>query len=126
MNLEELRARGGFAPAAPVVREIKWSRFDDDGNLIDVETVPVYVTKHSSAGLARIQRKAAKEPDSLYAALLVSECIGFGDGSERLTYEQAIDLDPYLLLPLYEAAEAVNPALSAEKKSRPPTSSGTS
>lgn len=104
MDLQTLREKGGFVPLAPVQREVTWQ--PDDGG--DPVTFTVLVRKLSGADRELLRDKFTNGRSA--AATVVSEAVMLGEeGKERLTYEQASQLELNLLGVLVEAFESVNP-----------------
>lgn len=106
MNLKELRENGGIVPATPVKREITWVHSGDDGEVTDVFTVLV---RKASFGTIERLLGASTSDDRSMAAAYISESILLGeDGGERLSYEDAYQLEPSLARLFMEAINAVN------------------
>jgi hypothetical protein len=115
MNLKELRERGGIVPSAPVKHEVTWTKTADDGSP-DPVTFTVYVRKHSFGTIERLFATDGKDPERSRAAAFISESIMLGeDGSERITYEDAYQLDAGLAKVLMDAISAVNGTGAAAK-----------
>jgi hypothetical protein len=110
MDLQQLQNMGGFVPQAPEVREISWTRQGPDGEPV-TDTFTVRVKKLSAGIIERMWADAGKQPNRSYTATLISEAILLGDeGTERISYESAFNLDPGLAEVLLEdAVHAVNP-----------------
>jgi len=108
MNLKELRERGGIVPSAPVKHDVSWTHLDGDGEEV-TDTFTVYVVKHSFGTIERLLSVDGKDPERSRSAAFISESVMLGeDGSERLTYEDAYQLDAGLAKVLMEAISAVN------------------
>jgi hypothetical protein len=108
MNLKELRERGGIVPSAPVKHEVTWTRLAEDGTE-DSVTFTVHVRKHSFGMIERLFANDGKHPDRSRAATFISESILLGDdGSERISYEDAFQLDAGLARVLVDAINTVN------------------
>lgn len=126
MNLDELIAQGGLAPAEPVKRNIKWKRVDEDGSTKEV-AFDVFVKRHSAVSIQRATQNLQSEDGW---PTLLAESLLFGpEAKQRMTLDQARDLVPELYGPLIAAVVDVNglaPKAVAEKNSPPPKSSGTS
>jgi len=108
MNLEELRAKGGIVLATPVKQEVSWTHPDQDGQVV-TDTFTVHVVKHSFGSIERIFAIESKDTERSRAATFISESIRLGDdGSERIGYEDAYQLDSGLAKVLMEAISTVN------------------
>ena len=108
MDLNQLRERGGFAPAAPVVREVSWTHPDESGVAV-TDTFTVHVVKLSAGAADRLRDEAAKDPTVPFWARLVSASLRLGDdASEVLSIEQVLALVPDLAQSLVDAVLSVN------------------
>jgi hypothetical protein len=112
MNLKELRERGGFVASAPIPRDVEWKHFDEAGEEV-TEKFIVHVAKQS---FGDIERLYLGSDDRSKAATFISQCIRLGDGTERMTYEDAYQLDPGLAAVLVQAANEVNQTVKATPK----------
>ena len=126
MNLDDIIAKGGLAPAEPVKRTIKWKRTDEAGN-VDEVAFDVFVKRHSAVSIQRATTHLQSEDGW---PTLLAESLLFGpDAKQRMTLDQARELVPELYGPLIAAVVEVNGLATkavAEKNSQPPKSSGTS
>jgi hypothetical protein len=109
MDLKQLQDMGGFVPQAPVVKEVAWSRLNDEGQDV-TDTFTVHVRKLSAGMVEKLWAEAGKTPDQAYSARMISETVRLGeDGMSALTYDQAFQLEPTLAEALLEQVHAVNP-----------------
>ena len=123
MKLEELRELGGIVSAEPVEREVTWTR-TVDGEEVS-HTFTVFVLRMPFGDIERMVM-AANMDDRSQSAEYLSKAIMLGDGTERLTYEDAYRFDPSLAGALIGVVRDVNGTGEAHpKKSRPPRKSGT-
>lgn len=114
MDLKALQEQGGFVDEAPVKESVTWRRGDGDEVKFDVHVV------RQPFGVVDEVLKASDGRSQ--SARMISNCIRLGaNAKERLTYDQAFELDPTLAFALIGAINRVN-----AKKSTPPTSSGVS
>lgn len=97
MNLAELIAAGGIVPDELIEREIVWNG----------QTVAVKIKR---LGYGEVEREifARTTDQTSNSAWLIAAAIRFGDGTERLTYEQAYRLDSELFKALSEVVTEVN------------------
>lgn len=106
MNLQELKAKGGLVESAPVLKPITWTHEGEDGQLV-TDDFTVLVKRQSFAVIERLY--APEEQERSRNTKLIAECVLFGEeGDERLTYEQAQDLQPGLAFLLLAAVHEVN------------------
>ena len=114
MNFAELKAAGGFASVAPPVKvDVTWKRDEED------LVFSVFVRK---LPFGEVERMYQDQDDRSRGATVISKSVILGS-DERMTYDQAFDLDPTLAVALLGAVNAVNKGEA--KNSPPPTSSGT-
>jgi hypothetical protein len=111
MDLRELKAKGGFVSAEPVPREVEWKHNGDGKEVTDKFTV--HVVKQS---FGAIEKLFSGTDDRSRSAAFISECIRLGDGTERMTYEDAYMLDPGLAAVLVGAINQVNGTGKAKEK----------
>ena len=99
MNLKELKAAGGFVPAAPVSVPVTWERAGKDPVSFDVA-----VKRHS---FGTIERLFADNDDerSRSAAYIAASILLEG---VPMTYEDAYQLEPSLAGVLIRAINQVN------------------
>lgn len=123
MDKRTLKARGGFV-GAPVVKSVTWAHRSPEGEDM-VDTFDVFVQPRS-AGVMNAIRKMASAGKADEMALMISEFIRLGeDGSERLTYEEALQLDDGLQIVLVGALNDLFEGAADPKNSAPPMNSGT-
>lgn len=114
MKLSELKEAGGFVSAAPPVKvDVTWKKEDEELQF------SVFVRK---LPFGEVERMYQDHDDRSRGATVISKSIIL-DSEERLTYDQAYDLDSGLALALLNAVNSVNKG--EPKNSPPPTSSGT-
>lgn len=101
MNLRELKAKGGFVSAAPILKEVTWTH-EVDGVSTD-DTFTVGVVKQSYGA---VEKLFSGTDDRSKSAQFISQCIRFGD--EQMTYDDAFQLDPGLAAVLMKAINEVN------------------
>ena len=121
MDLKTLREKGGFVPSVPEKREVSWTHAADDGTEV-TDTFTVFIRRMSCGVIdrinARIRAEMAKGGDPVLAhrALVISEAVLLGeDGTERLTYAEADNLEPALSEVLTGAINAVNGGEASSK-----------
>lgn len=126
MDTKQLRAKGAFIATDMEPVEVSWTHADPESGEEMTDTFTVFVRRLSAGWLDRVfARTRVGGPGISRTAALISEGIGFGEGgAERLTYEEAFQLDFDLANELANAFNKVNTG-GAVKKSLPPTSSGT-
>ena len=108
MDLKQLREKGGIVPQTPVKHEVSWTHTAEDGSEV-TDTFTVHVRKHSFGTIERMFAADPKDPERSRAAAFISESIMLGDdGSERITYEDAFQLDAGLAKVLMDAISTVN------------------
>jgi hypothetical protein len=116
MDLNQLRERGAIVPSATVETEVSWTRPDETGRDI-TDTFTVHVVKHSFGTAERLVLADRKDPDFSQRAMLISESIRLGEGgSERLSYEDAYQLEPRLARAFLDAVYEVNGLGTAHAK----------
>lgn len=113
MKLEQLIARGGFVSPEPVKVHVKWERPDPETGETLTDEFDVFVMRRS---FGSVERLFTNGDDKSKSALLLSECIRLGEnGEERLSYEQAYQLDPSLASELIGAYNSVHTAKTVPK-----------
>lgn len=114
MNLKELKARGGFVSAVPVKRDVEWTHPDPDTGEEVTDKFSVFVKRQS---FGAIERLFVGNDDQSKSATFISECILLGeDGKDRMTYQDAYQLDPGLAAVLVKAINEVNKTDQAKAK----------
>ncbi len=102
MKLAELKEKGGFVSADLVAKEVKWTRGDEE------LTFTIYVKRQSFGAMEKL---FSAEGDQSKSAKFISECIFLGEnGKERISYEDAYQLDPGLAAVFAQAVNEVNGA----------------
>lgn len=108
MNLDELKSKGGLAPAAPIPKEVTWTRADENGGEIS-DTFTIHVKRRSFGEIERSVLFDTKDPERSRSAQFISECIFLGDGGiEPISYEIAYQLDPSLATVFMTSIREVN------------------
>lgn len=114
MNLNELRAAGGFIESALVRKEITWTRVPAGRKKAVSDTFQVFVRRNSFGAVERLF--SAEGDQQSRNARYLAECIRLGEtGEESLTYEQAYDLYPVDLTDRLQQQEAQRRVEDAEK-----------
>ncbi len=123
MDKKSLKARGGFVSGKPVRRSIEWAHITPEGEDV-VDKFDIHIYPRSAGTMNQIRTLAKEGKDE--RLLTISACIGLGErGEERLSYEEAHELDDGLQLVLVSAVMVFWAAKADPKNSRPPTNSGT-
>lgn len=105
MDLATLQSKGGFVPRELVSKELTWTRVDENGEE-QSDTFSVFVAKRVFADVERIHNAPDEQSKSAHA---IAALIRLGaDGQERLTYEQAYQLDPGVAVLFLNAITEVN------------------
>lgn len=119
MDLASLKARGGIVAAAPQPKEVEWTHTDLETGEKVTDKFIVHVLRHSYGAMERLM---LDQGDKSKGAMLISECMRFGEGGkEVMSYEDAYQLDPGLATVLMKALNEAN----EPKNSPPPMKSGT-
>ena len=114
MDLNQLRERGGIAPSSTVKAEVSWTH-ELDGQPV-TDTFTVHVVKPSFGAVERMLAASAKDPERSQAVAFIAECIRLGgDGSGRLSYDDAFNLESGLARALMDAISSVNATGGPEK-----------
>lgn len=110
MNLNDLKAAGGFVAPKPVKKRIKWERKGEDTVEFDV-----HIRRASFGSMERVMTAALDERSR--SATLLSEVLLLGEnGDEPISYEDAYQLHPGLATLLLNAAREVNQPPEADEK----------
>jgi hypothetical protein len=108
MDLKQLRAKGAFVKAPPVPTEVTWVHNDEETGEEMTDTFTVFVRRMSVGWLDRVLSPGPDQHRSR-TATLISEGVMFGEGGkERMTYEEAYQLNFGLATALLEAFQRVN------------------
>lgn len=108
MDLRQLRAKGAFVKVPPVPTEVTWVHNDEETGEEMTDTFTIHVRRMSVGWLDRVFL-AGDGRHLSRTATLISEGILFGeDGKERMTYEEAYQLNFGLATALLEAFQKVN------------------
>jgi len=110
MSIAGLKKIGGVLTGQAIERNIKWTNVDDDGKKTEHEFT-VGVVKLGLAATERIWAPVQNGDEERSSwAMLICETIRLGDKfDERISYEDACNLNPSLFSALSEAANSVNP-----------------
>jgi hypothetical protein len=113
MNINDLKAKGGFVPLAPIKKEVTWTRMNDAGEEIS-DTFDIYVKRQSFGTIEAIW---SGEKDRSKSADYISQSIRLGPGGkETLTYDEAYQLDTGLATAFIVAINEVNGTGDAKAK----------
>lgn len=105
MNLQDLIAKGGFVDAAPIKKEVEWTRPGPDGVEV-TDTFTIFVKKQSFGSIEVIY---GNETDKSKMSKYISESVRLGDeGQDAIPYDQAMLLDPGLGAVFIKAVNEVN------------------
>jgi hypothetical protein len=108
MDLKQLRAKGAFVKAPPVPVEVTWVHEDEETKETMTDTFTVHVRRMSVGWLDRVL-VPGPDPMRSRTATLITEGILFGEGgNERMSYEEAYQLNFGLATALLEAFQKVN------------------
>ena len=108
MDLKQLRELGGIVSSTPVKKEVTWNRTAADGSA-DPVTVAVHIKKLSFGSIERLFAVDEKDAERSRMASFIADTVLLGeDGQERITYEDAYQLDAGLARVLMDAISAVN------------------
>lgn len=114
MNLADLRARGGFVPLAPVLKEVTWKHKDAETGEEVEDTFSVHIKRQSFGTIEAIW---AGGEDRSKSAQYISHAVKIGEqGKDSISYEDAYQLSPGLAAVLMEAINEVNGTGKAEPK----------
>lgn len=123
MDKKSLKARGGFVSGKPIKRSVEWAHVTPEGEDV-VDKFDIYIYPRSAGVMNQIRTLAKEGKDE--RLLTISACVGLGiDGQERISYEEAQELDDGLQLVLVSAVMLFWAAKADPKNSPPPTNSGT-
>lgn len=104
MNLSDLKASGGFVSRETVPTVIKWRKAGPDGEFEPCDYT-VHIVQPSYGDIETIAVEGKGQRHAVQVAT-VAACVRLGEkGEVRLTYEQAFDLHPLLLLELHAAID---------------------
>lgn len=113
MNVNELIQQGAFVSDQAEKAEITWSRKvgeDKSGKVLyeDV-TFNVHIKRVSYGATERVFKGMADDPERSFNAGLIAETVLLGEPPyEKLTYEQAYQLDSGLALALIKKINEIN------------------
>jgi hypothetical protein len=108
MDLKQLREMGGFIPSKPVKRTVTWQPLDDNGQPAgDQLTFDIHVKKLSFGAIERLMDE--RNVDRARMAAFISDSVSLGEeGKEKLSYQDAYQLDPTLATVFMQAVSVVN------------------
>jgi hypothetical protein len=113
MNVTQLMGLGGFVSSEPDKVSVTWANVDATTGEDITNTFDVFVLRTT---FGNVEKMWTSGDDKSKSAILITECLRFGeDAQERLTYEQALSLQPGLAAALMEAYNSVNARRSAPK-----------
>lgn len=125
MKLSDLRKRGAIVDRAPVPKEVIWTRIDADG-VEQSDTFTIHVKKHSFGDLERLFTADPSDAQRSVMANAISESIFLGEGGvERISYQDAYQLEMSLAQVFLKALNEVNGRRAGEPENPPKASSGT-
>lgn len=102
MDLKSLKDAGGIVPSALVKRSVTWER--DDGEVL---TFDIFVRRLSFGDVERVLQD--EERGRSRVANLIAMAVRLGEeGSERLSYDDAFQLEPTLAKVFANAVSEVN------------------
>jgi len=105
-TLNDLKNAGGILTGKVVERPVEWKAYDENGKEV-THRFAVGIVKLSVAATERVYTSG--EGTSRWA-MMVHEAIRLGPKfDQRISYEDACNLDPSLFTALSEAAASVNP-----------------
>lgn len=117
MDLKQLKQRGAFVPVAPVARQVEWTHIDPDTGEEVTDQFTVHIRRRSYGSIERIMAASMADEDRSRSAMFISDSILLGDGGkERISYEDAYQLEPSLAAVLVEAINEVNGLSRTEPK----------
>jgi hypothetical protein len=117
MDLKQLQELGGFVPKLPIKRPVTWQPVNDDGTPKGDElTFDVFIRKLSFGALERLFDD--KQPiDRQRMSAYIADAVSLGDeGKQRISYQQAMELEPTLATALMNAVGEVNSVKKQEVK----------
>jgi hypothetical protein len=117
MDLKQLQELGGFVPKAPIKRSVKWQPLNEDGTPKGDELqFDIFIRKLSFGSLERLfDDKQPMDRARMSAYIADAVCLGEG-GKQRLSYQQAFDLEPTLATAFMSAVGEVNGVKKEEAK----------
>jgi len=108
MKLSDLKSLGGFVDPVPVKKELTWDRIGPDGkDASDVFTV--HIRRLGFGLVERTLKDDPLEPDRSRTARIIAEAVLLGDAPnfERISYEDAFNLEPSLAMLFTKAIQEV-------------------
>lgn len=113
MNIAELIQRGALVGGELVKVEVKWTHPVEG---VDEDITDAFFVHIERQSYRHVERMLSSPEDRSRGAQIISEHVRFGDaGEEKMTYEQALALDPGLAAALLSAYNEVNGARRAPK-----------
>ena len=118
MDLKQLQELGGFVPRAPIKRPMKWQPLNDDGTPKGDElTFDVFIRRLSFGKLEMLFDEKHQPLDRARMSAYIADAVSLGDdGKQRISYQQAMELDPTLATVLMSAIGEVNGAKTPDVK----------
>lgn len=108
MKLDQLKSRGAFITGQPVRKTITWVHADPENGEEMTDTFDVFVRRLSFGDVERIYLAGTEGEQRSRSAALISARLLLGDNAdERITYEDAYQLDPGLAAKFLEAIAQV-------------------
>lgn len=107
MNLAELKARGGFVSGALVKKEVSWTHMDPVSGDQITDTFTIHVRRLAYGDIERIFLGGEDGERSRSAAVIAARVLLGEKADERLSYEEAFQLEPSLAAALTDAIAKV-------------------
>lgn len=105
-TVSELKKVGGILTGEVIERPVEWATLDKDGK----EVTHKFIVGIVKLGIAATERIYASNKEQSRWAMMVHEAIRLGaDFKQRISYEDACNLDQGLFAALSEAAASINP-----------------
>jgi endo-alpha-1,4-polygalactosaminidase (GH114 family) len=125
MRIADLRSKGAFVSTEPVKRTIEWTHQDAESGEIVTDTFDVWVI-HPSFGMIETAFKEEKSEIKSAQSAAIAACIRLGeDATERLSYDDAYNLNPTLAQAMIAAINSTGAVPKKPKRSLTRKNSGT-
>ena len=125
MVLADLQKTGGVVSRERIPAEIQWRDVGEDGTFVP-KAYRVFIVQPSYGDIELMAQEGGGNRRAVQVAT-VAACVRLGEkGDVQLTYEQAFDLHPTLLLAMYAAIDKTGFVPKKPERSPAPTRSGTS
>lgn len=111
MNIKELKARGAFVAAQPVLKNVTWQPPDGDAVNFDI-----FIKRLSFGTVERVF--LTEEADKSQSANYIAQAVMLGDEKGKpvsISYQDAYDMEPSFARVLLEAINEVIGTGQAEK-----------